>query len=244
MKAVIVAAGRGSRLSTHTDCKPLTPLLGRPLIEHVVTSIVDARERCPIDQIVVVSGWMADKLEAFIETLDERTALPVSVVHNEQWEAGNGMSVLSARAYVEGPFFLFMADHIIAPEIIHRLADHTTPSSGVVLATDFNLQNPLVDLEDVTRVLCDERKLTNIGKQIVEFNAFDTGCFLATPDLFEALQQSEAKLGTCGISDGVRYLAKQDRAWVVDIGDSVWVDVDTPQMLQLAEQALGASPSG
>ena len=44
MKAVILAAGRGERLSTYTNYlpKPLIKLLGKPLLEHVILSCKEA----------------------------------------------------------------------------------------------------------------------------------------------------------------------------------------------------------
>ncbi|MBW1612904.1 MAG: NTP transferase domain-containing protein [Deltaproteobacteria bacterium] len=42
MKCLIIAAGRGSRLSGKGDSKPLIPLLGLPLIERVILTATNA----------------------------------------------------------------------------------------------------------------------------------------------------------------------------------------------------------
>jgi len=41
-------------------------------------------------------------------------------------------------------------------------------------------------LDDVTRVMCSNGRIVNIGKVIREFNAIDTGVFLCTPVIFDA----------------------------------------------------------
>jgi len=42
MKCLIIAAGKGSRLKKISDSKPLTPILGVPLIERVIRSAIKA----------------------------------------------------------------------------------------------------------------------------------------------------------------------------------------------------------
>lgn len=59
-KAFIMAAGRGNRLRPHTDTlpKPLVPVAGRPIIDHVIDSVTGAGVR----DITVNLHYMADKL--------------------------------------------------------------------------------------------------------------------------------------------------------------------------------------
>ena len=64
MKAMIFAAGLGTRLKPLTDTLPkaLVPVCGKPLIEHVARKITSAG----IDDIVVNIHYFADKIEAWI----------------------------------------------------------------------------------------------------------------------------------------------------------------------------------
>ena len=73
MKALIIAAGAGSRLRDRGDIKPLVEIAGRPLIEHVGERIAAAG----LGGIVVVTGYKAETLEAFLPVLSERIGLPV-----------------------------------------------------------------------------------------------------------------------------------------------------------------------
>jgi 1L-myo-inositol 1-phosphate cytidylyltransferase len=76
-----------------------------------------------------------------------------------------------------------------------------------------------------------------IGKVIREFNAIDTGIFLCTPVIFDALEVSQAA-GDDSISGAMNVLASQDRARVFDIQDRLWLDVDDPATLDRAEALL------
>ena len=57
MKCLIIAAGRGSRLSPRGDSKPLIPLLGLPLIERAILTAKDAG----LTDFSVVTGHNGDK---------------------------------------------------------------------------------------------------------------------------------------------------------------------------------------
>jgi 1L-myo-inositol 1-phosphate cytidylyltransferase len=89
----------------------------------------------------------------------------------------------------------------------------------------------------VTRVMCSNDRIVNIGKVIREFNAIDTGVFLCTPVIFDALQASQAA-GDDSISGAMNVLAGQDKARVFDIQDRLWLDVDDPATLDRAEALL------
>ena len=67
MKALILAAGRGTRLRPHTLELPkaLFPLAGRPLLDRIVRHLLAAG----IEQIVVNTHHLAGQIEAFIEQL-------------------------------------------------------------------------------------------------------------------------------------------------------------------------------
>ncbi len=82
-------------------------------------------------------------------------------------------------------------------------------------------------------------RILHIGKVIREFNAIDTGVFLCTPVIFEALEASQAA-GDDSISGAMNVLARQDKARAFDIQDRLWLDVDDPATLDKAENLLSA----
>jgi glucose-1-phosphate thymidylyltransferase len=64
MKAVIPAAGRGTRLypQTHTKPKPMVRLAGKPILGHILDGVVDS----PIDEVVLVVGVMKDHVVEYV----------------------------------------------------------------------------------------------------------------------------------------------------------------------------------
>jgi CDP-L-myo-inositol myo-inositolphosphotransferase len=239
MKCLIIAAGKGSRLQQRGDSKPLIPILGIPLIERVIRTALEAG----VDEFYVVIGYQGERVRLFLERLAERLAIRITLLVNEDWEKDNGLSVLKARDVLHQPFLLLMADHLFDPNLVRPLTRLTLGDGEIALGVDGNIRNPLVDMEDVTRVKMEDdgsmesKKIRDIGKGLADYNGFDTGIFLCTPAIFEALEQSQEKDGDTTLSGAVRLLAADGRAKAIPI-DGFWIDVDDPTAFQKAEQAL------
>ncbi len=235
---VILAAGRGSRLAAPARSKPLCPVRGRALIDWVMLSSRDAG----IEDFVVVTGYGRDAVERHVSVVAERLHTRVRFAFNDHWHRDNGISVLRAKGLVGDTFILLMADHIFDPGILAALMANCPEPGGLVLAADFRVpRHPWVDLDDVTRLFVEDGRISRIGKQLQPYNAFDTGIFHCTPALFEAIAESD-RHGDASLSGGVRLLAGQGRARVMDIGSRIWVDVDDADSRAHAERLLAEGP--
>jgi 1L-myo-inositol 1-phosphate cytidylyltransferase len=92
-------------------------------------------------------------------------------------------------------------------------------------------------MDDATKVRTISDYIIDIGKQLTRYDAVDTGMFLCTPGIFSALDQATED-GNCSLSDGMRILAASRKLRAFDIGDRVWQDVDTPEMLMHGSNVL------
>ena len=241
MKCVILAAGRGLRLQ-RSDSKPLTPLLGLPLIERTIRTAMEGGAT----GFVVVTGYRSERVGAFVTELGQRLGTHITLVENPDWESKeNGASLLAAREHLDGPFLLTMADHLFEAETVRRLMESKVPEGGLVLACDYNRSNPLADPEDVTRVQVDRNSgaIRDIGKGLADYNALDTGLFLCSPGFLGELEQADRE-GDSSLSAGVRRLAEKDRALALDVTGAFWTDVDDEAAFRRAEDSLLASIRG
>ncbi len=223
MKGLIVAAGQGSRMREHGESKPLIEIGGVPIIERVITNA----RKGGIDDIYVVTGYRGTKVRSFLDELAERENILISHIINDEWQRPNGLSVYAAKDAIDGPFVLTMCDHLFDPEIIKDLISADHEDGTVTLCVDYNIENPVIDLEDVTRVNCTSRQINNIGKIIRDYNAFDTGIFYCTSAMFDALEQS-AREGDESITGAMNVLGARDKARTFDIKGRLWLDVDDP----------------
>jgi 1L-myo-inositol 1-phosphate cytidylyltransferase len=233
LNCLIVAAGTGGRLRERGQSKPLVPVNGVGLLERVITRARSAG----VEQFLVVSGYRGDAVRSALDVIAEREGISIRHINNDEWQRGNGVSVSKARPFLNGPFVLSMCDHLVDPVILRDLMASRPEPDTVTLAVDFNIDGSINDPDDVTRVKCADGRILNIGKVIRDFNAIDTGIFLCTPVIFEALESSQAA-GDDSISGAMNVLARQGKARVFDIQGRVWLDVDDPKSLEKAEALL------
>jgi choline kinase len=236
MNCLILAAGLGTRLRDVSESKPLTPLAGVPLIEHVVRRAASAG----VTRFVVVTGHEADRLERFLSGLADRIELPIVFARAQDWTRPNGYSVLDGSAVIEGDYLLTMSDHLFDPAIARALAA-AAPPADLILAVDSNVSGELIDLDDATKVaVSPERTIDRIGKELEHYNAIDTGVFMAGAGLAKAIEAEIAAGGVGSLSAGVQRLARAGRARTMDIGSARWIDVDDARMLALAERVVAS----
>jgi 1L-myo-inositol 1-phosphate cytidylyltransferase len=229
-QCLILAAGNGSRIASVADGspKPLVPVCGVPLLEHVMTS---ARE-AGIERFVIVGGYRADLIRRWLSDRSTVKAA-VTLIENPEYHKANGISALAAKAEFTQPFLLLMSDHIFETQTAKALMRRPLAEDEVILAVDRKLDR-IFDLDDATKVRCEGNHVADIGKQLSDYNALDTGMFLCSPALFSCLE-SVKKNGDCSLSDGMRKLAQERKLRAFDIGDGHWQDVDSPQALEHVE---------
>jgi choline kinase len=233
MNCLILAAGLGSRLRGISESKPLTPVGGVPLIQHVIRRAAAGGAT----RILVVTGHEGERVEALLAQLQRRFALPIGWERVDDWTKPNGHSVVAGASALKGDYLLSMCDHLFDPDIVGRLIAHR--AGKVSLAIDRDLTGPLLDIDDATKVeVAADGRIAAIGKALPTYNAIDTGVFYATPALAEAISADIAAGGGGSLSEGVQRLANAGEAWTVDIGSSRWIDVDSPEMLKLAEDLV------
>jgi CDP-L-myo-inositol myo-inositolphosphotransferase len=230
-KALILAAGLGRRQMKNDSSKPLIPLLGLTLIERIILTT----KKAGISDFLIVVGYNGDKI---IKHLADGRKLDVKLdyVINDEWKRGNGISVLKAREFFHESFILLMADHIFDHEILNKLRKSTLRQDECILCVD-EKKHKYLDLEDATKVIVTDGRITDIGKQLIRYNAIDTGIFLCTPSIFDALDESIAN-GDESLSGGINILANKEKMKALDVSDKYWIDVDNGKDLKNVKSLL------
>jgi 1L-myo-inositol 1-phosphate cytidylyltransferase len=235
MQCVILAAGQGTRLRSIAASKPLANVAGAPLIAHIVR----LAKAGGATSFLVVTGYEADGIEAALPALSNSLGATIEAVHNAHWAKPNGHSLLAAAGRLRDEFLLLMSDHLFDPTIVAGLLAAPKRGAALTLAVDADVSDPLLDLDDATKVDAGaDRRIRRIGKTIQRYNAIDTGIFHATPALVAALHEAVADGSAGSLSEGVQRLADDGRAFVHDIGDAWWLDVDDEPAFRRAEREL------
>jgi choline kinase len=234
-RAIVLAAGNGDRFRTHAhDSKLLQPLLGRPILLRTL----EAAWAAGVNAITVVLGYQAERVRALAER-GAPSGLALSFAFNPEWELENGVSALAAKPFAGGERFgLLMGDHVFEPPVLQRMLQFPAGDGDSFLAVDARPATP-EQIAEATKVRREGSRIVAIGKQLVDFDALDTGVFVCSPVLFEALEIARVQ-GDTTLSGGIRELAARGLMHGMEIGDAAWCDIDTRSDLEAAEALLGA----
>jgi CDP-L-myo-inositol myo-inositolphosphotransferase len=241
MKALILAAGSGSRLGSLTSNKPkaLIQLLGISLIERVILTAKQAG----ISEFLIVCGYLGGKIKSQLGD-GERFRVKIAYITNEEWQEGNSVSVLKAKDYLKEKFILLMSDHIFDSRILTELVKFETNSS-IVLVVDGKEPS-----ECDTKVLEKRGIIKAIGKHIEESNCRDTGILLCSPKIFSYIQETLEEERT-ELADSINKAAKSGDAEIFYITqiesyaskmrkeiEPWWIDIDTEKDLTKAKEMI------
>lgn len=130
LKAVILAAGEGTRLRPLTNNLPkcLVSVAGEPLLGRMMKPLSEVG----VKEVIVVTGYLTEKVEAYVKS---DAPLPSRTVFNPRFNtANNYYSLLVAQqALGDGPFLKLDGDVIFEPEVMRRVVDG---NGGIRLGVD------------------------------------------------------------------------------------------------------------
>ena len=129
MKAIILAAGMGTRLRPITSSLPkcLVQVNSKPILEHQL----DALSLAGVRDIVLVVGHLARLLSAKYGT--SYGSMNNQYVENRLYASTNNIySLWLARQHLDGQMLLLEGDLVFEPELLQRLSQTSEPDVAVV----------------------------------------------------------------------------------------------------------------
>lgn len=143
MQAVILAAGRGTRmgaLTEHTP-KPMVKILGKPLLEWKINTLPES-----ITEVIVTIGYLGEQIAAYFG--DEWRGKKITYVFQDILN-GSGGSLKLVEPLVTGPILVTMGDDLYHPEDLVDFI-HTPSNEGVISALSVENAEPfgLLDMDE------------------------------------------------------------------------------------------------
>jgi NDP-sugar pyrophosphorylase family protein len=247
MKAVILAAGKGTRMGELTAelPKPMLRVHGKPILEH----ILDGLKAAGIREFFIVTGWRAEVIEAHF---GDGSPWGVKITYGRQLvQDGTGKAPELAREFIgASPFVLTYGDILVKPETYQRMIHRHNEGdfAGVVTVTGS---------EDVTKgglfffdanfCLAHLVEKPSPG-QLAELRVqgwlkpgapawYNAGVYLFRPALFEFTARLEkSPRGEYELTDAIAALiATKHRLAGLQI-EGRWVDVRDPDVLARLER--------
>ncbi len=134
MKAVILAAGKGTRMRELTNelPKPMLRVHGKPILEHIITGLLGVGIR----QFCIVTGWKAEVIESHF---GDGRRLGAEIHYARQVvQDGTGKAPEVAKEFVgRDSFLLTYGDILVKPETYRRMLDRFASAafSGLLTVT-------------------------------------------------------------------------------------------------------------
>ncbi|GGB76752.1 glucose-1-phosphate thymidylyltransferase [Deinococcus soli (ex Cha et al. 2016)] len=232
MKAIIPAAGLGTRLRplTYTRPKPVLRVAGQPIIVHAIHTLVQAGIT---DIGIVVSDITRDEIQHALHGLPD---VQITLIDQHQ-QLGLGHAVLTAREWVgQDDFCVYLGDNLFehgATPFVHAFQQHR-PSALIAL----------VEVPDPTAfgvAQLDGTRITRLVEKPKDppSNLAVAGLYCFTPEIFDMLDgMPPSARGEFEITDGIQRLI--DAALNVQ-GQAVqgwWKDTGRPADLLDANRLL------
>lgn len=232
--AVILAAGRGTRLAGHVGDFPkgFLRLGDAPIIEESIDRLLKAGVR----DVLIVTGHCA----SHYDDLARRRAGPVRTVHNPRFaESGSMYSLHCARAAVSGPFLLLESDLVYEPRALDHLLGH--PAADAIL-----LSGP-TGAGDEVYVECRDGNLVNMSKQREALGAGIAGELVGISKISASLFARMCGIAERAFATSLRYDYETDCLVAAGrelpiacpvVADLVWGEIDDPAHLARAREAV------
>src|SRR5919108_4196944 len=151
MRAIILAAGPGSRMLPHTEHRPkcLLKIGGHPILQYQISAL----RHCGIHDITIVVGYLADQIKEFVSA-------PVTFVENREFRTtGSSYSLWLARDLLRNGFLYLNSDLVFHPGMLRALLD--APDENAVI-----VERRIHPTSDMQKAEMDGRQILQMGKHL------------------------------------------------------------------------------
>ena len=222
MDAVILCAGFGSRMGSLSLQKPKTliKVAGRSILERHIILLGSH-----VDRFIIVSN---EKFSQAIEKALCKLNVNFEIVINKYPEKGNGYSFILAFDHIKSKkFILTMGDHIYEKDFI----EEAVKKEGLIV----DRKGYYIDPKEATKVKVKRGRIEDIGKDLKEFDGFDTGFFiLSKARIKKEILESLKKEKTIEMKD----VAKKLSLKAAFLDGKFWMDIDTKEDVEKAKRNL------
>jgi UDP-N-acetylglucosamine diphosphorylase/glucosamine-1-phosphate N-acetyltransferase len=229
-KAVILAAGEGSRMRplTYTRPKVMLPLVGKPILEHLILEM----RRAGIKEFVIVVGYHDEQIR---NCFGDGSKWNVDIQYSsQQKQLGTGDALRMVGNLIDGNFLVANGDIVINHRDILQLSNHPGNTMGVI-----ELENVIglgvVETKDGKVVRLHE-KSANPPSHLA-----NAGLYSFTPAILEAINKTpKSPRGEYELTDSIQLLIDSGTP-VSYMSIASWFDLSYPWHLLNANEKMMAN---
>jgi UDP-N-acetylglucosamine diphosphorylase/glucosamine-1-phosphate N-acetyltransferase len=209
MKAVILAAGRGTRLRplTYTKPKVLLQLANKPIIQHIVEDLIALKEfGTDVDEIFIVTNYLEKQVRQFF--IEWSPDVRVTFIHQRQL-GGTGDALREVSGMIHEDFIMVNGDEVFGSNTFSIVLNTFRVETAYAVVGAYETETPErygVLLTDSTGTLEDiVEKSANPPSNIV-----NTGVYVFSPKIFEYLERiGKSDRGEYELTDAIKLMADE-----------------------------------
>ena len=219
MKAVILAAGKGTRLLPLTEKthKGLLLIGDKPLLEHTINSLVENKIR---DIFLVVNYRKEDIMNHFGD--GSKFDIKINYLYQENPKGGTADAVRCAKGKVKESFILLNGDIFSKPTVIKKLIENYFGCNGLIICK--KVKNPqefgVFKIED-NRIVKIFEKSKNPPSDIANL-----GIYVLPEEIFDAIDKTPlSERGEYELTDSIQILIDRGSNFKPIIVDEYMIDI-------------------
>lgn len=219
MKAVILAAGEGTRMRPLTSSIPkvMLPVANKPMLEHIVDSAIEAG----IDGFVFITGYHEEAIKQYFGNGDKWN-VTIDHIHQEE-QLGTANAIGYAKGHVKDKFIVLNGDVLVSSDHIKHMIERKEDAVITVKRVD----NP----SEFGVIETDGNKVINIIEK-PEFPPTDlanAGIYIFSETIFDLIEQTTlSPRGEYEITDTLQMLINSDANVGYEILEEEWIDIGRP----------------
>jgi len=233
LKAVVLAAGKGTRLRPLTDNtpKPMLEVGGRPLLEWMLLRVREAG----VEEALVVTNYLEDQIREYLGD-GSRVGVELSYVTQPQ-PLGTAHGFQQAEGFAGGePILGLYGDHFLGPGVLRRVVKAWRPGEALVCSMEVEdpSQYGALKLEGDRVVGVVEKPRP--GEE--PSNQANLGVYVFPPQLFDHLEETpKSSRGEYEVTDTIGLMASAGvPVRRLELSPGEWMDVGLPWSLLEANQ--------
>ncbi len=227
MKAVILAAGEGTRMHplTYTRPKVMLPIANKPILEHLLIEV----SKAGITEFIFIVGYHDEQVRDYFGD-GERWGVSIEYC-SQRRQLGTADAIKMVDGLVGGNFLVINGDVIIGQQDISRLSSKNDNTLSII---------EVEDTEGFGVIEARRGKVVRIYEKAVRppSRMANAGLYLFTSGIFEAISETPKSLrGEYEITDSIQLMIdKGQPVSCQKIGQ--WLDFSYPWDLLTASEHL------
>lgn len=232
MKAVILAAGQGTRLNKGWTIvpKPLIEVADKTIIEHVISNLKEVG----IKEFVIVIGFMSEHIKDYLRNGFDQ-GVQIEYVYNPNYKENMVSSLIKVKELVEDPFIVCMADLFFKGSIIKSLLGNVTIDTNYAFI-DKKLKTAR-RIEERVKIKLAGDNINNISLELQDYDAIDCGIYLLQKSFFVKAEECITN-GENTLPQIIAKIASHGQFQTLDIGEHQIIDIDREKDVEYVQNEV------